>query len=197
MIRHSGYSSSTLTSTLRVLPVLCAFALLSCIAVLAWPVDVLKIHQFLPNEENKLLFSCPAPLGFAYHTRMLHSVQLSPVLDIQRVQEGRIWPWQEHIMSHNAGLPSLTPGRGRFISDPPWMIMEGGGAFWQEIYYRVGTESLGKNEFRVPPDDWVELWRPFPGKRLIFSVDRMPLFMACEAQGFGVSARQDSPGTKD
>ncbi len=193
MIRHPGYSSNALTRTLRVPPVLCAFVLLSAVAVLAWPVDVLKIHQYLPNEENKLLFSCPAPLGFAYHTRMLHSVQLSPVLDIYRVQEGRIWSWQEHIMSHNAGLPSLAPGRGRFISIPPWMIMEGGGASWQEIYYRVGAESLGKNEFRAPPGDWIEIWRLLPGKRLIFSTDRAPLFIARAAQVFEISAQ---PNTK-
>ena len=109
---------------------------------------------------------------------MLHSVQLTPVIDVYRVQEGRIWAWQTRIMSHNAGLPSLAPGRGRFVSEPPWMIMEGGGASWQEISYRVGTEDLGKNEFRVPPGMWVDLWRLFPGQRLIVSVNQAPLFAA-------------------
>ena len=180
MNKHSGRSFDALARLMRTVPLLCAFALLSFTSVIAWPVDILEIRLAAPpsSEEQTLVFSAPAPLGFACQTRMLHSVQLTPVIDVYRVQEGRIWAWQERIMSHNAGLPSLAPRRGRFISDPPWMIMEGGGVSWREIYYRVGTEHSGRNELCAPPGAWADLWRLFPGQRLIFFVNRNILFAA-------------------
>ena len=73
-------------------------------------------------------------------------------------------------MSHNAGLPSLKPERGRFLYDSPWMIVQGGGQSWKTLHYRVGTETLGKNELCIFPRPCRELWRELPGKQIVFQV---------------------------
>lgn len=142
-------------------------------AVLAWwPVDVLEIAVAAPgsNEAKDALLRSPALLGRDVSNTIIHSVQLTPVIDIYRIQEGRICAWQEKIMSHNAGLPSLKPARGRFTYAPPWMIVEGTGDAWRRIVYRVGTERLGRNEIRVFPRPRRELWREAPGAKLVFQV---------------------------
>lgn len=159
------------------------WALLSAAAVSAWPVDVLEIH-LAPGSRQPLsvpafdreppLFAVPVPLGRGYETRIIHSVQLTPVVDRYRILEGRIWGWQELVLSHNAGLPFSSPERGRFGFDAPWMVVEGGGALWSEIRYRVGTERLGKNAFYYPSAGIAELWRDAPGKALAFTVATEP-----------------------
>ena len=141
--------------------------------VLGWPVHTLDIRQVESGasfETGAPVLRVPALLGREVTACIIHSVQLTPVIDEYRVQEGRIWAWREKIMSHNAGLPSLKPERGRFVYDPPWMIVEGTGASWESLLYRVGTESLGKNELCVAPRPCRELWREMPGKRLDFRV---------------------------
>ena len=113
-------------------------------------------------------------MGRGYETRIIHSVQLTPVVDRYRILEGRIWGWQELVLSHNAGLPFSAPERGRFGFDAPWMVVEGGGALWSEIRYRVGTERLGKNAFYYPSAGAAELWRDVPGRALLFTVTTAP-----------------------
>lgn len=159
---------------------------LSCAALALWPVDVLEIHLVASGRQvgtqadehsgkDGTVFSAPMPLGAGYETSIIHSVQLTPVVDRYRVQEGRIWGWQELIKSHNAGLPALKPERGSFRHEPPWMILEGGGHSWEEIHYRVGTRTLGANMFCFPGQGCSELWRVFPGHVLRFSVTTVPL----------------------
>ncbi len=155
------------------------FFLLSLVALAGWPVDGLELRP-LPADRTAALprpvFAALQPLGLGFETRYIHSLQLSPVEDSYRVQEGRIWAWRERVLSHNAGLPSLTPPRGRFIMDPPWMIVEGGGQSWTEIIVRVGNETFGKNEFRPAGQSWIALWQQFSGQRLLFQAVRRPLF---------------------
>ncbi len=125
--------------------------------------------------DGTIIFSAAAPLGRAFQTRYLHSVQLSPVEDEYRIQEGRIWSWREKVMSHNAGLPTHPLPRGRYVSEPPWMIMEGGGASWPEIFVRIGDARFGNNEIYgsgIPP---IALWRLFPGQRVRLGVTACPL----------------------
>ena len=158
--------------------------LLSAVAVASWPVDVLEIHPATASrqpsirsgakEEPLPLFSAAAPLGRGYETRIIHSVQLTPVVDRYRILEGRIWGWQELVLSHNAGLPFARPERGRFGYLGPWMLVEGGGASWSELRYRVGTEHLGKNAFYYPSVGVAQLWRDAPGQALTFTVKREP-----------------------
>lgn len=161
--------------------------LLSAVAIAFWSVDVLEIHlapgsrQQLSESEasagDTLLFAAPVPLGRGYETRIIHSVQLTPVVDRYRVQEGAIWGWQELVLSHNAGLPFQSPERGRFSLQAPWMVVEGGGFCWQDIRYRVGTTRFGKNSFFYPSMGVAELWREAPGEVLNFTVRRAPLLV--------------------
>lgn len=120
----------------------------------------------------------PAPPGFEYRTRILHSVQLTPVEDRYRVVQGRIYGWQERTMSHNAGLPSLRPVRGRFYLESPWMIYEGTGDSFEQLFYRVGTEYLGRNEMYTEQQGWCDLWQKYSGELLHFFVQREPLARA-------------------
>ncbi|GHV54454.1 hypothetical protein FACS1894206_07290 [Deltaproteobacteria bacterium] len=138
------------------------------LALINWPVDRLEI--IIPGENDRIFAGVPSLLGRDVQNTIIHSVQLTPVIDTYRVQEGRIFAWREAIMSHNAGLPSLKPERGRFVYDSPWMIVEGGGASWSEIRYRVGTEQLGKNKICIFNRDCQDLWREVPGKLLVFRV---------------------------
>ena len=146
--------------------------LLLPVIVAGWPLDVLEIRKIGPGTsmDGDTVYIVPVLLGRGVTNTIIHSVQLTPVIDEYRIQEGRIWAWQEKILSHNAGLPSLKPERGRFTYDPPWMIVEGTGAAWENFVYRVGTETLGKNELCVSPHPCRELWREMPGARLLFQV---------------------------
>ena len=143
------------------------------VILLGWPIDALELRHV---ESGRTIYGdhvearSLALLGRGVRTSIAHSVQLTPVVDEYRILEGRIWAWQEKIMSHNAGLPSLKPERGRFVYDPPWMIVEGTGKAWESFLYRVGTEELGKNELCFPQQACRELWREIPGKRLVFQV---------------------------
>ncbi len=168
--RGRSESWSWLRSRLVLLP---ALFCLGAFTLAGWPLDTLVIRN-----NQAVLFSAPAPLGQEYRTRYIHSLQRTPVVDVYHVLQGRIWQWQEWIQSHNAGLPSLPPARGRFFSSPPWMVMEGGGAAWSSLVYRVGNAELGRNEFAYSPGPWIPLYRTYDGQRLEFSVANLPLFRA-------------------
>lgn len=137
-----------------------------------WPLHALEITRAMPEPPagDAVVLHAPALLGRAIQGSIIHSVQLTPVIDEYRVQEGRLCAWQERIQSHNAGLPSLKPERGRFAYDPPWMIVEGTGQSWESIVYRVGTGEFGRNVLCVSPSPCRELWREMPGERLVFRV---------------------------
>lgn len=139
--------------------------------VTLWPLDALEIREHATDGGSGMVVAhTPALLGRTVANTIIHSVQLTPVIDEYRIHEGRIWAWRETIQSHNAGLPSLKPERGRFVVDSPWMIVEGGGQSWKRIVYRVGTEEFGRNVLCLSPFPCRELWREMPGKRLIFEV---------------------------
>lgn len=150
----------------------CFLLLLSLACAFTWPLDTLVVSIVAPgkNDDGKILVQKEMLLGLDIENTIVHSVQLTPVVDVYRAQEGKIWAWREKIQSHNAGLPSLKPKRGRFSYDAPWMIVEGGGASWQRIHYRVGTETLGKNVLCVFAGPCEELWRKVPGKLLTIRV---------------------------
>lgn len=167
---HSTIPPESATSR-RLIPAVLFLALLAPGIVASWPLQALEIREFTPGTRGGAVVAhIPMLLGISVTTSIIHSVQLTPVIDEYRVQEGRIWSWREKIMSHNAGLPSLKPERGRFIMDPPWMIVEGTGQSWERFVYRVGTETLGRNELCVSPHPCRELWRELPGKRIAFEI---------------------------
>ena len=151
-----------------------SLALLSFLAIFAfasWPLDVLHI-----TLDGETLFSAPAPLGQTYTTRIIHSLERSPVEDEYRLVGGSIWTWQERVQSHNAGLPFGPPPHGRFYSATPWMVVEGGRQAFASIAYRVGTQELGHNEFRFGNGQWHSLYRTYPEQRLFFSLKRQNIF---------------------
>ena len=152
---------------------LCALLLFVPVVLAAWPVDILVIADST-NQQNgkKPILRASSLLGRDITASIIHSVQLTPVIDIYRVQEGRLWVWEEKIQSHNAGLPFAKPARGRFLYDSPWIIVQGASRPVAPLYYRVGTEQLGKNVLCAFALPCMELWRDFPGKRLVFHVIR-------------------------
>ena len=152
--------------------------LLLPLILMGWPLDGLEIRHARPGDpvDQTSMFHTPVLLGRGMTNTIIHSVQLTPVIDEYRIQEGRIWAWREKILSHNAGLPSLKPDQGRFRYDPPWMIVEGTRQSWESIMYRVGTEELGKNVLCVSSFPCRNLWEEVPGKRLRISVVPATLF---------------------
>jgi hypothetical protein len=164
---------------------LCALAL---IAALLHPVDALVIRRApsAAGESFEPLFAAAAPLGQQFTTEYLHSVQLTPVQDIYRIVNGRIWSWQERVQSHNAGLPFSRPPFGRFRMDSPWMVIEGGRQSWREIHLRVGNAELGRNLFSWGRESGTALYERFPGKRLQLRVERRPWITLWRAQRFNL-----------
>jgi hypothetical protein len=168
---------------------LCALALF---ALLLHPIDVLVIWP-VPSTatletsgHGAPLFAAGAPLGQEFATEYIHSVQLTPVEDIYRIVNGRIWSWQERVQSHNAGLPFARPPFGRFrMEEPPWMVVEGGRQSWDAIVLRVGNAELGRNVFsygaKAPR---TALFERFPGQRLEFRVERHPLITLFQTKQF-------------
>ncbi|CAK7032939.1 MAG: hypothetical protein DELT_00436 [Desulfovibrio sp.] len=162
-----------------VLVAACLLFFLPVAASLFWPVPDFVVAVAAPpnlsgagyETGSTVLLREKCLLGRDITASIVHSVQRTPVIDVYRAQEGRIWAWREKIQSHNAGLPSLKPERGRFIYDDPWMIVEGGGASWETIRYRVGDEIFGKNELCVFASPCRELWREVPGKVLVLRIE--------------------------
>ena len=135
------------------------------------PVDGLTVR----GEDGRELFRAVMPLGREYATRYEHSVQKTPVEDYYKVIRGRIWGVRERVQSHNAGLPFAAPEGGRFILDPPWMIVEGGRQSWPVIHLRVGDSRWGRNEMRLGQAPWRPLYSDFAGRRLSFRPEKTTL----------------------
>ena len=154
------------------------FFMLLGVCLALWPVPVIQA-----SSQKGLGFSQPAPLGQELHTRMIHSVQLTPVEEYIAPLHGLLWPWRTRIQSHNAGLPFALPSPGRFYAAPPWMILQGGRRAEQEVWFRVGTEELGTNEARVTPGGWHALYRTMPLARLHITVQQRPLWQVLQGQG--------------
>lgn len=169
-----AFNKPTIPRKRYVVITFCLLLFFPVISAFTWPLDTFEAVIAAPGnpEDGRVIVQQDILLGQDIENMIIHSVQRTPVIDTYRAQEGRIWAWREKIQSHNAGLPSLKPERGRFLYDAPWMIVEGGGASWETIHYRVGTEELGKNELSVFGKPAIQLWREVPGKRLTLRVVR-------------------------
>ena len=126
----------------------------------------------LTSADKGLILSQGAPLGFAFPLGYIHSVEQTPVETEYRVSGGILWQWEERTKSHNAGLPTASPRRGRFIMGTKWMIVRGGGEAIQTLRYRVGDRTLGKNFLLLGEGRKVKLFDRFPGARLNFEVKK-------------------------
>jgi Uncharacterized conserved protein len=128
------------------------------------PVNYLEIR-----EGELLRFAAPLSAGTPFYTSIIHSVQLTPVVDDYRVVAGKLWTWEERVQSHNAGLPFDAPAHGSFVVDPPWMIVRGGRYVHEALAYRVGTEALGRNVWHLPPFPQIDAYAVLPSRRVVFS----------------------------
>lgn len=135
-----------------------------------WRVDFFEVL----DKEDNLLFRSPAALGHTFMTRYIHSVELTPVEDEYYVVSGKLWAWEERVRSSKAGMPSVRPEKGRYIQTPMWMIYQGGRMSWNEYYYRIGNDRLGLNQAVFQPFGLRNLYKIFPGKRLVVRVKRRP-----------------------
>lgn len=133
------------------------------------PVDVLVVQ---PRQGTELRL--PMPLGHAATTRYLHSVERTPVDDEYYIVGRRVWQWRTLTRSHNAGLPWQAPAQGRFITEGPWLVLEGGRRSWDDLRLRVGDENLGRNELTIGRAEPLALYKRFSGQPLRLSADRMP-----------------------
>ena len=152
---------------------LALLALLAAIpAVLFWPMDTLTAR----DDEGRLVLCETMPLGRGFATRYIHSLQLTPVEDEYFVQDALIRQWRSRIQSHGAGMPILTPERGRRYTDEQWIVFEGAIASFTGFALRVGNEKLGRNHLRMEGGPWQPLYRTFPDKRLHVTALRCALY---------------------
>lgn len=106
------------------------------------------------------------PLGQAFVCRYIHSVEHTPVEDVYYAMGGRLHEWRTRTRSHNAGLPWQAPRQGRFLSEGPWMVLEGGRNSWAELRVRVGDACFGRNELHIGEYTRMKLYKQFPGESL-------------------------------
>ncbi|GHV29934.1 hypothetical protein FACS1894167_09950 [Synergistales bacterium] len=118
------------------------------------------------GDDGRVILSAPMRMGELFTAEYIHSVQLTPVVDEYAVLQGRIWGWRELTMSHNAGLPFAEPEHGRFVSDAPWMIIQGGRRAEERIAYRVGTSKFGRNVWLLPPFGEIWIHEKIPSRRV-------------------------------
>jgi len=150
--------------------ILVVFLLLFLLYLLAAPSYLLKISL----DRGEDVFCKDVPPGFPFILRFIHSVEQTPVEGEYMVMGGRIRQWEERIRSHNAGLPAAAPENGRFIPGKDWMTVQGGGAFFLSIRYRVGDSSSGRNILIIDGEE-LELFRLFPGRILLIRAERMSI----------------------
>ncbi|GAB6280962.1 MAG: hypothetical protein STSR0007_10960 [Thermovirga sp.] len=155
--------------------ILVAMVLSLLLLAVASPIDVLVIA----DEESDVYFR-PVPIGARFILSYIHSVEKTLVEDDYRIVGKRIWSWEERVLSQNAGMPFVTPRNGRLIMDGKWLRFRGGRYMWSVLFYRVGNETFGMNEFFVLPPYTAhyKLFKIFPSKRLRFSVSRFPLIVS-------------------
>ena len=156
--------NNSIKSTARYLFIIMAGAAV----ILSSGIDVLTVA----TDGGDSLYRAGTPYGSGFSTEYTHSVQKTPVLDRYIIMDGHIWQWEERVQSHNAGLPTEAPPRGKFIVAPPWFIIRGGRTAWKSFIYRVGGEDLGKNIWFLPGVGKVIAYMEYPGKRVRFALNR-------------------------
>jgi hypothetical protein len=139
---------------------------LRAVICLALFIPCLNVNYLEIRHGDDVLLASPVSFGAPFSTSYIHSVQLTPVIDEYRILGRHIWSWEERVQSHNAGLPFDAPVYGRFIMNPPWMIVRGGRMSTAGIAYRVGTEIFGQNRWSLPPFEEIAAYKMYPGLRV-------------------------------
>lgn len=123
---------------IKIKVILCFSMILSALLFLYFvPVWVLTL-----SDGEISLLSRPSILGYPFITRYVHSVERTPVEDEYRVVGGRIWGWEERVVSQNAGLPIVVPRNGRLVVDGEWFRFRGAGAAGKGSITGSGTKVL-------------------------------------------------------
>jgi hypothetical protein len=143
-------------------------------ALATWPVNVISISM----ESGKVIVCGPIPEGWTFTSRIIHSLEKTPVEDEYRVVSGRIWQWEERYQSNNAGLPTEVPENGRFVSAPDWFIIRGGRNHWDALRYRVGNCGLGRNLLALEGFGQIRAFERYPGERLLIEARPEPFAWA-------------------
>ncbi len=146
-----------------------------CLAVF---IPCMNVNYLAIRRGEELQLAAPISFGAPFETSYIHSVQLTPVIDEYRILGGQIWSWEERVQSHNAGLPFSAPEHGRFLVRSPWMIVQGGRVATTHIPYRVGTDTLGQNRWRLPPFEEIRAYEAYPRERVDIVVSVEKLFRA-------------------
>lgn len=146
------------------------FVLLFTAAIAGWRVDFFQIS----DSKGNIIFNAPSSVGHRFTTRYIHSVELSPVEDEYLILGKKLWVWEERVRSSNAGLPYMTPEKGRFVETDKWMIFQGGRMSWSEYYYRVGTDKLGLNQMIFEPYGRRDIYKIYSSEKLTIKVYRAP-----------------------
>jgi hypothetical protein len=144
------------------------------IALATWPVSVISIS----TDKGKAIFYGPIPEGWTFTSRIIHSLEKTPVEDEYRVVSGRIWQWEERFQSNNAGLPTEVPENGQFLSAPGWFIIRGGRNRWGVLRYRVGSSGLGRNILTLEGFGQIRAFEKYRGERLLIEVRTVPFARA-------------------
>ena len=139
-------------------------------ALAFWPVNRISIRL----ENGETVFSGAIPEGWSFTSRLVHSLEKTPVEDEFRVVGGKIWQWEERFRSNNAGLPTVIPSNGRFLSTPGWFIVRGGRNHWDCLVYRVGNSFLGRNTLTLEGLGEIRVFETLAGERLLFEVNLKP-----------------------
>ncbi len=141
--------------------------LFSVVFILAVPYQILV----LASPAGERFCELQIGTGDGFVLRFIHSVERTPVESEYRVLSGRIWQFEERIVSHNAGLPTEALPNARFLMTREWMIIRGGRFTASEIRSRTGDEILGRNGFFPPSGERVALYEVHPRQVLVFSTD--------------------------
>ncbi len=151
-------------------------AVLALVVFLLGPVDILEIYGVA--DDTSPLFCIPMPLPDSVVSVYIHSVQKTPVEDVYYMRGGCLWQWEERFISHNAGLPVESPPNACFLKTAEWMIIRGGRLALENLVYRVGSESLGRNLLIFPNNEECALYTMYPGERLDFRTRQVPLLIS-------------------
>lgn len=122
-------------------------------------------HVLFVQHDGVVALSFSICAGETFTTEYIHSIELSPVLDVYMVMGGNLWAWEERTRTSNAGMPTEPPERGRYYVDPPWFCYQGG-RMLPHVNFRVGDDRFGRNRLFLPNGDVIDLYKLFAGKRL-------------------------------
>ena len=91
--------------------------LFSVVFILAVPYQILV----LASPAGERFCELQIGTGDGFVLRFIHSVERTPVESEYRVLSGRIWQFEERIVSHNAGLPTEALPNAGFLMTREWM----------------------------------------------------------------------------